>query len=125
MADKFRAIDVNGEPLYGEGMLNYFTGNDAIAMDVVTRLRSVIGDCFFDLEANIDWDNILGSRNYKKERVDEDIKKVILATDGVASINSFSSYIEDRIYYAIFSISLDNGGNVNIKFDTIGVTNND
>lgn len=125
MVKKIRMIDKDGEPIYGEGVSNYFNDNDAITMDIVTRLKSIVGDCFFDLEANMDWDNIIGSKNYSKERIDEDVKKVILDTEDVSNIISFNSYLKDRVYYANIKILTDNASTLNIKFNNEGVLDND
>ena len=58
-----RAIDVNGDWIFGIGTSAYISGNAAVAQDIQTRLQSFLGDCFFDTGAGIDWFNLLGGKN--------------------------------------------------------------
>ena len=50
---KVRALDESGDWTFGKGENNYYSANDAIAQNIKTRLYSFLGDCFFDLSANI------------------------------------------------------------------------
>lgn len=58
-----RALDSNGDWVFGTGANAYLTGNPEVAEDIQTRLLSFLGDCFFDTSAGIDWFNLLGSKN--------------------------------------------------------------
>ncbi len=58
-----REIDTAGDWLFGKGRNDYLSGNDAVAQDIACRLRSFLGDCFFDINAGVDWFNLLGSKN--------------------------------------------------------------
>jgi hypothetical protein len=58
-----RALDVNGDWVFGIGTSAYLSGNAAIAQDIQTRLSSFLGDCFFDTGAGIDWFNLLGGKD--------------------------------------------------------------
>lgn len=60
---RVRALDTDGDWLFGKGANDYFQGNDAIMQNIKTRLSMFLGDCFFDLGAGIDWFNFLGSKN--------------------------------------------------------------
>lgn len=112
---KHRILDKNGAPVYGRGLSSYANGDDATVLNVVTRLKSYEGDCFFDLKANIDWNNILGSKStLPKGRVDEDVKRAVLESENVASIASFTSSLLDRKYSATIEIVTKN--NTSITF---------
>ena len=79
---------INGDWTFGKGLGNYIANNSAIRQNVVTRLRSFANDWFLDTSANIDWLNILGVKN-NQAVVESEIRRVILATDGVLTIDNF------------------------------------
>ncbi|MDR3244668.1 MAG: hypothetical protein LBT79_07970 [Elusimicrobiota bacterium] len=102
---KHRGIDTNGDWIFGKGRNSYDTNNKAILTNVKTRLLSFYNDCFFDLEAGIDWWNLLGSKNL--ENLFLSIKECILGSYGVAKIVSFSTHFsQDRIVSISFSLRL-------------------
>lgn len=89
---RIRAIDENGDWEYGKGLQDYFLDLDAIKMNIETKLRSWKGDCFFDLAAGVDYNNFLDIGT--KVFLDRDVKRVILQSEGVIKINSFSSVLD-------------------------------
>lgn len=58
-----RAIDHTGDWLFGKGRNDYRSKQPAVAQNIETRLRSFLGDCFFDTTAGIDWFTLLGGKN--------------------------------------------------------------
>ena len=58
-----RQLDSNQDWTFGAGVQNYLTGNAAITQCIQTRLSSFLGDCFFDVQAGIDWFGFLGGKN--------------------------------------------------------------
>lgn len=87
-----RAIDGNGDFLFGKGKNDYLSGNAAVAQNIRTRLSSFLGDCFFDTGAGIDWFNLLGSKN--QIALDLAISAVILNTENVTGILKVSSKLD-------------------------------
>lgn len=79
-----RAIDPDGDWLFGKGRNDYFTDNNAIAQLLATRLRCFLGNCFFDQAAGPDWFNLLGSKNQLVLNLE--IKSVILNTTNVIEL---------------------------------------
>jgi hypothetical protein len=79
-----RALDVNGDWTFGKGKNNYLSGTPAIVQNISTRLNSYLGDCFFALDAGIDWFNLLGSKN--QIALELAVRKVIMSTDGVVRL---------------------------------------
>lgn len=79
---------INGDWTFGKGLANYVTGSGAIRQNVVTRLRSFANDWFLDTTAEIDWLNILGNKN-NQTVIDSEIRRVVLATNGVLAITKF------------------------------------
>lgn len=83
-----RAIDGQGDWLFGKGKNDYKSGNNAISQNIQTRLLSFLGDCFFDLNAGIDWWNRLGAKD--KTALNLDVSSVILNTAGVTGLLQLS-----------------------------------
>ncbi len=99
-----RSIDVDGDWNFGKGRSDYLKDNAAIAQSIKTRLRSFLGDCFFNLEAGLDWWNILGGKNLAAATLA--VKTTILNTTGVTSLLELSTVIdENRAQTAIYSVS--------------------
>lgn len=60
---KIRNLGPDLDWVFGSGRQNYLTLNNAIRLNIATRIRSFLNDCWFDLEAGIDWWNLMGSKN--------------------------------------------------------------
>lgn len=58
-----RGITATGDWLFGKGLNDYKSGQNAVAQNIETRLKCFLGDCFFDEGAGIDWFNFLGSKD--------------------------------------------------------------
>lgn len=89
-----RALDVNDDWTFGRGRNNYLSGRDAIAQDIVTRLRSFLGDCFFATQDGIDWFNLLGNKS--EVAINLSVGSVILNTTGVTSILELSFELDEN-----------------------------
>lgn len=65
-----RALDANGEPLWGNGQGNFLYDLDAVAQTIMTRLKSFQGEWWADLTDGLPlFQSILGSNNGKKTNV--------------------------------------------------------
>ncbi len=108
-----RALDAEHEWTFGRGKNNYLTGNPAIGQMIRTRLLSFLGDCFFDLEAGIDWWERLGGKS--QPALNFDIKSVIINTEGVVGIEEESQVYDPvtRLYAPIYSVTTIIEGNIN------------
>ena len=84
-----RAIDNNNDWLFGKGKQNYKTEQQEIIQNIKTSLQSWKNNCFFDLEAGVDWYNIIGSRN-KNNYANSQILGVVMNVKGVIKINSIN-----------------------------------
>lgn len=85
---RVRSLDENNDWTFGKGRNNYLKDVKAITQNIKTRLQSFLGDCFFDLQAGIDWFNLLGSKN--QLGLELAVRTVILNTEGVSAIVDFS-----------------------------------
>lgn len=72
--------------MFGRGVQSYATGINAVMLDIATRLRSWVGDCFFDKMAGVDWLNLLGFN--QSAALKNSIKSVIMKTAGVIKVNN-------------------------------------
>ena len=78
-------LDNNLDWRFGKGRAVYKRNADAIAQNILTRLRSFLGDWYLDTEAGIDWLNLLGNLGTEK-RIMRAIESTVMQTDGVLSI---------------------------------------
>lgn len=81
----FRQIDSNGDWLFGKGVNDYARNEDAIELNIRTRLLSWVGDCFFALADGIDWRNRLDVG--QQAALTEEIKSNLLQAFGTMEIN--------------------------------------
>lgn len=79
-------LDEDGDWRFGRGLAVYISRGDAIRQNVVTRLKSFRTDFFLDVDANIDWIDLLGRRETKEEIL-RAVERVTLSTDGVTTIS--------------------------------------
>lgn len=79
-----RAIDSGNDWQFGKGLQSYKYKNDAIMQNIKTRLLSFLNNCFFDMDAGIDWWRLLGSKNTQEE-IKIKVKEMILQSYGVLS----------------------------------------
>ena len=80
---------------FGRGRADYVKNQAAIAQNIKTRLLSFKNDWFLDIDANIDWMNLLGQRGTEKI-IENEVARVILTTSGVVRINSLSLQNKER-----------------------------
>lgn len=73
---RFRGLDSNGDWTFGKGRNSYLTGNEALMLNIKTRLLEFYKDCFWDTEKGIDWWNLLGGKDLNKILVD--VRRTIL-----------------------------------------------
>lgn len=83
-----RGIDSDGNWLFGRGKNDYKKNNAAIAQMITTRLKSFLGDCFFDVTDGIDWFVLLGGKS--SQAVSIAVSSVILNTEGVTALLDLS-----------------------------------
>lgn len=100
----FRELDENHDWVFGRGLQNMTRENQAIGMNIKTRILSWVGDCFFDMNAGIDWVNRLGSKN-QRALLELDLKRIILQSEGVTGILAFDTNLIGRKFSASYTVS--------------------
>ena len=90
-----RAVDSVGNWQFGNSFTNYKTDLDELKQNIITSLKSWKGDCFFDLNAGVDWYNILGSYN-QDDYLKENIINIVQNIDGVININDYNATLDEN-----------------------------
>lgn len=113
-----RAITDSGDWVFGNSLLNYKIELDEVKQNIITSLKSWVGDCFFDLDAGVDWKNYLGSYG-QEENLKNNIIEVINNVDGVITIENYNAYLtEERKLVINLDISTIYG-QININFENV------
>lgn len=115
---RFRNLDANGDWTFGKGRNSYVSRNEALMLNIKTRLLSFLGDCFFDTEAGIDWWNLLGGKQVKQ--LAASVQRVILDSYGVQRIVNLDYSLKNRRLSLNIQIEFLDG---EILEDTVEVLN--
>ena len=115
----FRSLDANGDFNFGRGKNDYLSANDAIGLNIRTRILSWVNDCFFDMKAGIDWKTRIGNYS-QKELLELDLRRIILQSEGVTGILSFNSNLTDRAFSASYEITTINSTSYSDSINTGG-----
>lgn len=101
----FRQITSSGDWLFGKGISGYATQEQAVELNIRTRLLSWKGNCFFALNDWVDWISRLDKG--QENNLNRELQNIILQSFGVVSIISFSGSLNrlTRAYTATFNIS--------------------
>lgn len=82
-----RALDSENDWTFGSGAANYIGEKDALNQKVITRLKSFKNDNPLNMDANIDWLDLLG-RKGTEDTILKEIERVVLQTEGVTEITN-------------------------------------
>lgn len=115
---RFRNLTADGDWCFGKGRNSYLQKNEALMMNIKTRLLSFLGDCFFDTEAGIDWWNLLGGKNLKSLLAS--IQRVVLRSSQVKRIVNLDYTLNNRVFSIRLTIEFADG---EILSDTVEVLN--
>lgn len=103
---RIRALDQNGDFVFGRGRQDYKMGSDAIAQDVQTKLLQFLGEAFWDTEAGVDWINLMRSKN-KQNQIALSCRAVMLKAEGVVRVNQVSVSYSEASRGLVISYNLD------------------
>lgn len=109
-----RAIDAQNDWLFGKGKSDYKYGRDAIAQEIKTRLQSFLGDCFFNLEAGINWWYLLGAKSIPA--IATPVRSTILNTYGIISLNQIQVTLDsNRLLTLSYTVNTIYGTITNVE----------
>ncbi|MET3654099.1 hypothetical protein [Dyella japonica] len=91
---RYRKLDANGDYVFGHGQSDFYRDQpEAVAQAVQTRLELFSGEWFLDTSAGLPWrTQVLGK--YTQNIRDFVIKQQIVNTQGVQSLDSYSSSVD-------------------------------
>lgn len=115
---RFRNLTNNGDWCFGKGRNSYLTGNQALMLNIKTRLLEFYRDCFWDMEKGIDWWTLMGGKDLKRVLVD--VQQTILRSYKVKKIVDMQYILKDRALSILISIEFLDG---EILTDTVEVLN--
>lgn len=100
----FRGLDpVDYDWEFGKGKQSYVRDQDAVTLNIRTRLYMFKNDCFFSMNGWIDWVEYLGAKNTDKA-LGLECRSIILKTEGVTRMNSLSTALVGRLFSASYNI---------------------
>lgn len=96
MTLRVRALDANGDFLFGQGVSEFLIDSpEAVAQSVRTRLALAAGEWFLDMTEGTPYNTkILGEGT--RDLYDQAIRERILGTPGVESIDEYLSTLDNR-----------------------------
>lgn len=111
---RVRTLDKNWDFQFGRSKQDYADESLGVAYDVKQKILCWYNDCFFDMTAGIDYKNLLGAKNSKKE-IDNSVKKIIITNPDIAEMTYFESSITDRKYTATIRFKTIYGETIEVK----------
>lgn len=101
-----RAVDSNGDWVFGNGKQAYRTNNDAIMLNIEMKLKTFLSECFFDNTVGVAWFDLIPQTN--KDVITLSIKTELMKCWGVLRVTQlqydFELNRELTIKYAIETI---------------------
>lgn len=113
-----RSVDINNDWVFGNSLLNYKIELDEVKQNIITSLKSWVGDCFFDLGAGVDWYNYLGSYG-EEENLKNNIIEVVNNVEGVITVENYDAYLTDERKLVINLDISTIYGHLNINFENV------
>jgi hypothetical protein len=105
---RYRALSPTGDMQWGHGQSNFYANNSAaVAQLIQTRLGLWVGEWYLDLTQGTPWSTQVFGRGTGGV-YDAAIRAVILATDGVTGIASYSSSLDRTIRKLTISATVNN-----------------
>jgi hypothetical protein len=96
---KIRNLTVGGDWTFGKGLQSYLTGQAAIAEDIKTFLLLWTGNCFFALQAGINYRQFLDKG--QKAKLLGALQTAILARYGVMGINQLDAVLDPNTRHLV------------------------
>lgn len=93
---KYRALDPDGDYLFGDAAVFLTDTPETVMQAIITRLRLTKGEWFLDQRVGFDTNQVLGYGTQTTR--DAEVQRIILETQGVSSITSYSSSVSGRAF---------------------------
>lgn len=103
---RVRALDSNGDETFGQGAANFLVDSPAcVAQCVKTRLLLAKQEWFLDVTAGTDWQGLILGKHVAT--ADQEIRRVILGTQGVLAILLYASSLDPATRKFTVTYTLD------------------
>jgi hypothetical protein len=104
---RYRKLDANGDYTFGHSQDDFYVDQpEAVAQAVQTGLRLFQGEWFTNTSAGVPWrQSILGK--YSQNAYDLILKAQILNTQGVKTIDSYSSSVDETTRLPTVTATID------------------
>jgi hypothetical protein len=113
-----RALDVNHDPIYGNGQNNFLNDIQAVAQIIQTTLLLFEGEWWADLTAGVPmFQSILGSSNARNnEAITLALQNAILSVDFVTGVQDIVTTYSTNRKFTFNCIAETTFGFINIQF---------
>lgn len=101
-----RNLDSDGDWTFGSGLQNFATGQQALAVNLKTRLLCWTQDCFFAPTFGVPWSNILGQKS--TDVIVLSLSQFIAQSYGITKVTNVS-----------FSLDLNREAHVTYQVNTL------
>lgn len=107
---KIRALDSNGDWMFGQGKGSYLAGVEATIEDIDTALHILLGEAFWAMTFGVDWFNLIGGEApIAQQNIILQCRQVIISRENVTKINSVNVTFTDyrrslRVVYDISTV---------------------
>ena len=101
----FRQLTAGGDWVFGGGLSNYASAQQAIALNIQTSVLMWAGDCFFSLNGWVNWKGLLAVGTQKQ--LNSSLQSVIAQCYGVMSITSASVIVNPTTRLALAQYSVN------------------
>ncbi len=103
-----RHLDASGDWTFGHGRQEYLRDEAAIELNIATRLRSFLNDCFWSLNFGVDWWNLLGAKSDAAQtNIIIQTRAMLAASYGVTRINSVTAALDHATRRLTVSYNVD------------------
>lgn len=105
----FRNIDpFTNDWTFGSGVSNYARNEDAINLNIKTRLLFFLNDYFAAMDQGIDWMNLIGGKNPQaRANIILQTRATLIATADVVRVNSVDSSMDSVTRNLTVSYNVD------------------
>lgn len=98
-----RGLDSDHDWQFGRSIQDFKRDQAAIMENIQTRLLSWVNDCFFDINAGVDWRRLLAAPSTQAELV-LSCRAVIMQSYGVVAMRKMSASVVNRSASLEFTI---------------------
>ena len=114
-------LDLNGDLDVTDGDVTLLEGQDAIAQNIVTRLRTFLGEWFLDQRIGVPYFESILIKNADVRVIESILRRTITTTDGVDTVDNLTFDFDGviRKLDVTAEITLLEGGTFTFEFEEL------